>query len=230
MQPDLLDLLGHPIVEVGGVQVAVEDARLHWPSGAARVSVLLQGAFEAQAQVELALCSPSVRLTRRVLVDAGEVRRARLDLLLEGGVEAMSLTVKSVAPAAARLRPSWVRRGEPLSAPTAGVLRAALRQALGRRGDPVLPKAPEVVELPVRLEAAGGERPLATEEEALWQPGMPVPERRALHIEVGRPMSLASPADRTGATPECRNCFTRQYPEVIRALQACPTCGHGWEL
>jgi hypothetical protein len=185
--------------------------------------------LDAEASVELTLRAASTHQPRQVRVQAGEVRRVRLELWLPGGVEPLSLQIQCVLSGAPRIRPSWVRVAEP-GPSTGGVLRSALRQALGRQVKPDAPVAPESAAIPLVLEALGGELPVAAADEAMWQPGMAIPASRGLRAEVGRPMSLAPLADATGERPECRNCFTRQYLEVVRAMQSCPTCGHRWDL
>jgi len=235
LAPDLLDRFGLPIREVGSMQLAIERARLHWPSGEARVWVLLQAAWSGENEVALEVSGESGSVRRSVRVPHGEVRRVRLPLSLVGGAEPLVLRVHApIREGASRVRAAWLPGATAQAeaqASTFGTLVGAIKQAVGMREKRPALQAEPRAELPLQLEAFAGEAPIAAEEEAVWQPGMPEPLAFGLRVADGAPAATqASRADGSGDRPECPRCFTRAYAEQVRAERRCPSCGNAWAL
>ena len=237
LAPDVLDALGLPILEVGGVQLAVESARLYWPSGEARVAVLVQAAWSGAVTVELELTSGNARVVRQVTARDTEVRRARLPLSLPEGVAPISLSVKSTIPSdAERVRAAWLKdqvAPEPKpDASTFGAMFGALRFAMGKREKKVEVRGPEQGALSLELEPVGAVAPIAAEDEAFWQPGMPAPEATGeLRVAMpAPPMSTESKTAARGERIECPHCFALAYVEEVRVELRCPSCAHDWRL
>ena len=233
--PDVLDALGLAILEVGGVQLAVESARIYWPSGEARVTLLVQAAWSGTVNVELALVSGDARAVRQATVRDTEVRRQRIPLSLPSGAAPISLQVKSTIPAdAERVRPAWLKdQVAPEPKPDAsmfGAIAGALKFAVGKREKKVEARGPEQGALAVELEAVGGAPPIAAEDEAFWQPGMPAPEATG-ELRVAMPAPPMSTETRTatrGDRIECPHCFALAYVEEVRVELRCPSCAHDW--
>jgi len=239
--PDVLDLLGLTITEVGSAHVGVEWAR-RWPSGAGRVVVVVQSAYSGALLVDLALAGPAGQLaSRQVALAHGEVRRCRLPFDAAALSGALILSIKAPVPAgASRLRPVWVRSEAAVPTPGSSVLGAlfgALKQAVGRGGSAPTPASSPVRELPLELQGVEGEPPIAAEEEVVWQVGMDAPPQASLAI--GRAPGPAAPPPATEpavAAPaddgkaSCLSCHGRFYRELVREAMRCPGCGQSWEM
>jgi len=235
--PDVLDGLGLAITEVGGAQVAIESARLFWPSGELRVVVVVQAAWSGQVAVSLSLRGPTGAEVWTTKLAHAEVRRVRLARALPHGTEPLTLEVESSIPAGAeRVRAPWIPgvvQGDPSeSGSTVDALVGALRQAMGKRAAPAAARAPERATLPVRVAAVGGAARIAAQEEVIWQPGMADPTQvSGLQVEdLTAPPTLVSRAKGESHRPECPWCFTRAYLEEVRADHRCPSCGHMWQV
>src|SRR4051812_4964780 len=95
--PDVLDLLGLPIAEVGSAHVCVEWAK-RWPSGAGRVAVVVQGAYAGALLVDVRLSGAGgVLVERQVALADGEVRRLRLPFQAPEAGE-LKLAIKAPVP------------------------------------------------------------------------------------------------------------------------------------
>jgi hypothetical protein len=238
--PDVLDLMGVAISEVGSAHIGVEWAR-RWPTGSARVAVVLQAAYSGALLVDLALNASNGSLgQRQVALSHGEVRRVRFPFEASEALMAAPLTllVKAPVPAgASRIRPVWLRQDSAADGAQAGgsmfgALFGAVKQAVGVRPKKGQPMAPSSRELAIALVAAEGEMPIAAEEEAVWQPGMDVPKESQLIAQPSASASTNASAPRVteGERPECPSCHGRFYLELIRAGMRCPSCGQPWNV
>lgn len=227
----MLDLLGLPITEAGCAHVTVESAR-RYEGGQARVHVVVQAAYSGKLLVDLTVAGPEGTLaTRQVALDHGEVRRVRLPVALPVATSQLTLTVKAPIPAGAtRVRPEWLPRGTAAEGESiGGALWGALKQAVGagkrtsdRQAAPL-----RIIEVPVAQ--ADGAPPIAAEEEAAWQVGMPPPTPARLAPDVGV-VPAAAPAVVDPTRPTCSHCGSRFWAEEIRQQNRCPGCGTQWTL